>query len=229
MIAIIDYGMGNLRSVLKKFENLKIDAQITGDLKEIEKADKLILPGVGHFANGVKNLKEKGIWEVLNEKVLVKQTPILGICLGMQCAVIEFGRHVLGLSKANSTEMDLKTPDPVIDLMADQKEITDKGGTMRLGAYTCNIAKGSLASKIYQSECVNERHRHRYEFNNIYTDQYKAAGMIPSGTNPDTNLVEIMEIPGHKWFIGVQFHPEYRSTVMNPHPLFVNFVKAALE
>jgi CTP synthase len=113
--------------------------------------------------------------------------------------------------------------------MADQKEITDKGGTMRLGAYTCVIKMGSLASKVYKNECVSERHRHRYEFNNAYIDQFKAAGMIASGFNPDTNLVEIVEIPGHKWFVGVQFHPEYRSTVMNPHPLFVNFVKAALE
>jgi CTP synthase len=147
----------------------------------------------------------------------------------MQCAVIEFARNVLGMKTAHSTEMDTKTPDPVIDLMADQKEITDKGGTMRLGAYTCTIKKGSLASKIYHTDCISERHRHRYEFNNAYTEPFKAAGMVPSGFNPDTNLVEIMEIPHHKWFIGVQFHPEYRSTVMNPHPLFVSFVTAALE
>jgi CTP synthase len=143
--------------------------------------------------------------------------------------VIEFARNVLGLEKAHSTEMDLKTPDPVIDLMADQKEITDKGGTMRLGSYTCSIKRGSLAASVYKSECVSERHRHRYEFNNAYLEQFVAAGMVPAGINPDTNLVEIMEIPGNKWFIGVQFHPEYRSTVMKPHPLFVSFVKAALE
>ncbi|MFA6125974.1 MAG: CTP synthase [Bacteroidales bacterium] len=186
------------------------------DLKGI-----LVAPGFGHRGiegkiAAVKYARENNI-------------PFLGICLGMQCAVIEVARDIIGLPRAHSTEMDPKTPDPVIDLMADQKEITDKGGTMRLGAYSCVIKKGTLAAKIYQTECVNERHRHRYEFNNAYTDQFQAAGMIASGINPDTNLVEIMEIPDHKWFIGVQFHPEYRSTVMKPHPLFVNFVKAALE
>jgi CTP synthase len=190
--------------------------EILGDLKGI-----LVAPGFGHRGiegkiNAVRFARENNI-------------PFLGICLGMQCAVIEFARNVLGMKTAHSTEMDTKTPDPVIDLMADQKEITDKGGTMRLGAYTCTIKKGSLASKIYHTDCISERHRHRYEFNNAYTEPFKAAGMVPSGFNPDTNLVEIMEIPHHKWFIGVQFHPEYRSTVMNPHPLFVSFVKAALE
>jgi CTP synthase len=113
--------------------------------------------------------------------------------------------------------------------MEDQKDIIDKGGTMRLGAYTCKITKGSRASRIYKKESVSERHRHRFEFNNAYLDIFKTAGMVPSGINPDTNLVEIMEIPSHKWFVGVQFHPEYKSTVIQPHPLFVNFVKAALE
>ena len=181
----------------------------------------LVAPGFGHRGiegkiNAVRYARENNI-------------PFFGICLGMQVAVIEFARNILGLQKAHSTEMDLKTPDPVIDLMADQKEITDKGGTMRLGSYTCSLKKGSRASGIYHSECVSERHRHRYEFNNAYLDQFIGAGMVPAGINPDTNLVEIMEIPSHKWFIGVQFHPEYRSTVMKPHPLFVNFVKAALE
>ncbi len=155
--------------------------------------------------------------------------PFLGICLGMQCAVIEFARNVMNLKKANSTEMDSKTPDPVIDLMEQQKNITDKGGTMRLGAYECKIKPDSLAAGIYHQKCINERHRHRYEFNNDYMAHFIENGMVPAGINPDSGLVEIMEIPEHKWFIGVQFHPEYRSTVSNPHPLFVNFVKASME
>ena len=155
--------------------------------------------------------------------------PYLGICLGLQCAIIEFGRNVLHLEEANSTEMDHKTPHPVIDLMEEQKGVTEKGGTMRLGSYPCTIQKSTLAYKIYGKKDISERHRHRYEFNNFYFNDYKNAGMIPSGINPDTGLVEIMEIPKHKWFVGVQFHPEYRSTVLNPHPLFVHFVGAAMD
>ena len=153
----------------------------------------------------------------------------LGICLGMQCAVIEFGRHVLNLQRANSTEMDAKTPHPVIDLMEDQKEITEKGGTMRLGAYACRLKKNTLARSVYQTDLIQERHRHRYEFNNNYLQLYEEAGMKASGMNPDTGLAEIVELKGHKFFVGVQFHPEYHSTVIRPHPLFVHFVKAALE
>jgi CTP synthase len=194
-----------------------------GNIDQILKPLKgiLVAPGFGHRGIEGKIIAVRYARE--------NNIPFLGICLGMQVAVIEFARNVLGLEKAHSTEMDIKTPDPVIDLMADQKEITDKGGTMRLGSYTCSIKRGSLAASVYKSECVSERHRHRYEFNNAYLEQFVAAGMVPAGINPDTNLVEIMEIPGNKWFIGVQFHPEYRSTVMKPHPLFVSFVKAALE
>jgi CTP synthase len=158
-----------------------------------------------------------------------RRIPFLGICLGMQCATIEFARNVLSLSKAHSTEMLPDTPHPVIDIMEEQKKITLKGGTMRLGAYACNLKKGTKAYKIYGEEKISERHRHRYEFNNKYLDIFEKNGMISSGKNPDTNLVEIMEIPDHPWFVGVQFHPEYRSTVASPHPLFVNFVKAANE
>ncbi len=154
--------------------------------------------------------------------------PFLGICLGLQCAVIEFARNVLKLEKAHSTEMSIKTPYPVIDLMEDQKGITEKGGTMRLGVYPCEISKDSKAAQAYKQVCIEERHRHRYEFNNKYFDDFKKAGMVPVGINPETKLVEIMEIPEHKWFIGVQFHPEYKSTVVNPHPLFVNFIKATI-
>ncbi len=154
--------------------------------------------------------------------------PFFGICLGLQCAVIEFARNVLGLNSAHSTEMDHKTPHPVIDLMEEQKRITDKGGTMRLGAYLCKVKEGTLTYEAYKSTEIMERHRHRYEFNNYYLPAFEKAGMISTGINPDTNLVEIMEFRNHKWFIGVQFHPEYRSTVLNPHPLFINFVKATI-
>ncbi len=155
--------------------------------------------------------------------------PFVGICLGMQMAVVEFARNVLKMANAHSFEVNPKTPYPVIDMMEDQKAITQKGGTMRLGAYTCEIAKGSKAYSIYGKGRINERHRHRYEFNNKYLKKFESAGMVASGLNPDNNLVEIVEIKNHPFFIGVQFHPELRSTVLNPHPLFVKFVKAAID
>ncbi|PHQ57540.1 MAG: CTP synthetase [Lutibacter sp.] len=155
--------------------------------------------------------------------------PFFGICLGMQMAVIEFSRNVLGLAEANSTEMNGKTPHPVIDLMEEQKNITNYGGTMRLGAWDCNLKENSKIKNIYNKELICERHRHRYEFNNDYQEQLEKAGMIATGKNPKTNLIEVIEIPSHPWFIGVQFHPEYKSTVLNPHRLFVDFVKASLE
>lgn len=154
--------------------------------------------------------------------------PFLGICLGLQCAVIEFARNVLGLVKAHSTEMAIKTPDPVIDLMEEQKGITEKGGTMRLGAYPCSIKQGTHTHETYGRTEISERHRHRYEFNNKYLKDFEKAGMISAGINPETALVEIMEIPSHKWFVGVQFHPEYSSTVLKPHPLFVGFIKSTI-
>ncbi|MFT6865852.1 MAG: CTP synthase [Cyclobacteriaceae bacterium] len=154
--------------------------------------------------------------------------PFFGICLGMQCAVIEFARNVLGHKKANSTEMDPKTKYPVIDLMEDQKSVTAKGGTMRLGAYVCQIKKGTKAYHTYGQTKISERHRHRYEFNNQYLEEFENAGMIASGINPETNLVEMIELVDHPWFVGSQFHPELKSTVLNPHPLFVKFVKAAM-
>jgi CTP synthase len=147
----------------------------------------------------------------------------------MQVAVIEFARNVLKLEGADSTEMNPKTPFPVIDLMEQQKGITDYGGTMRLGAYECRIIeKESNVCKAYNKLTVYERHRHRYEFNDSFRQQFIDAGMVPVGVNPETDLVEIVEIPSHKWFVGVQFHPEYRSTVLNPHPLFVDFIKNSL-
>ena len=155
--------------------------------------------------------------------------PTFGICLGMQMMVIEFARNVLGLADANSAEMDTKTDHNVIDLMEDQKNITNMGGTMRLGGYECTLREGSRVREIYGKEIIRERHRHRYEFNNDFRSQYEAAGMECVGTNPDTDLVEIVEIPTLTWYVGTQFHPEYSSTVLKPHPLFLDFVKAAIE
>ncbi|TFH33652.1 MAG: CTP synthase, partial [Bacteroidia bacterium] len=163
------------------------------------------------------------------EYARVNNIPFFGICLGMQCAVIEFGRNVLGFTDADSTEMNPDTLHPVIDLMEEQKNITDKGGTMRLGGYRCIIKEDSLVARAYLKTEVVERHRHRYEFNNIYIDDYISRGMVATGINPGSDLVEIVEIPSHKWFVGVQFHPEYSSTVVNPHPLFVDFVRACCE
>ncbi len=154
--------------------------------------------------------------------------PFFGICLGMQCAVIEFARNVIGWADAHSTEMVRNTEHPVIDLMESQKGITEKGGTMRLGAYPCVIKKGSKTFKIYGTSHISERHRHRFEFNNDFLETFEKAGMIAVGINPDSNLVEIIELPSHPWFIGVQFHPEYQSTVLNPHPLFVDFIRTII-
>ncbi|EPT34230.1 CTP synthase [Phocaeicola abscessus] len=154
--------------------------------------------------------------------------PTFGICLGMQCMAIEFARNVLGFADANSREMDEKTPHNVIDIMEEQKSITNMGGTMRLGAYECVLKKGSRVYEAYRKEHIQERHRHRYEFNNEYKDAYEKAGMKCVGINPESDLVEIVEIPALRWYIGVQFHPEYSSTVLKPHPLFLSFIKAAI-
>ncbi|MGI8636413.1 MAG: CTP synthase [Segetibacter sp.] len=179
----------------------------------------LVAPGFGHRGIegkivAVRYSREKGL-------------PFFGICLGMQMAVIEFGRNVLGLADAHSTEMDAHSQNPVINMMEEQKKITKMGGTMRLGCYPCELKQGSLAFEIYGAREISERHRHRYEFNNDYLEQYENAGMIASGINPETGLVEIVELPNHPFFIGVQYHPELKSTVENPAPLFVHFIAAA--
>jgi CTP synthase len=181
----------------------------------------LVAPGFGHRGVegkivSVKYARENGL-------------PFFGICLGMQMAVIEFARNVLGLKDAHSTEMDPDTKEPVIDLMDEQKKVTAKGGTMRLGSYPCEIKEGTLAHKIYDSTSINERHRHRWEFNNKYLADFENAGMLASGKNPGTDLVEIIELPKHSFFIGVQYHPELKSTVENPQPVFVHFIKVAKE
>ena len=154
--------------------------------------------------------------------------PFLGICLGMQCACIEFGRNVMGLEGAHSSEFDKDSPHPVIDLMEDQNDVTEKGGTMRLGAYPCDLADGTIAKKAYGADLVHERHRHRYEFNNFYRQQFEDAGGVFSGLSPDGNLVEIFELPGHPWFVSCQFHPEFQSRPVSAHPLFRDFVRASL-
>jgi len=180
----------------------------------------LVAPGFGQ--RGIEG-KIEAIRYARENKI-----PFLGICLGMQCAVVEFARNVLGYEGAHSTEMDPETPYPVIDMMEEQKKIHTKGGTMRLGVYLCRIKKDTKVGKIYARSEVNERHRHRYEFNNHYLKEFEKAGMIAAGKNPKQDLVEIMELKNHPWFIGVQFHPEYRSTVDSPHPLFVNFIGASI-
>ena len=181
----------------------------------------LVAPGFGE--RGIKG-KIKAIQFARENNI-----PFFGICLGMQCAIVEFAQNVLHLKDAASTEVIPDTPNPVIDLMPEQKAIVEKGGTMRLGAYACELKKKSKAYEAYKTIKISERHRHRWEFNNAYMKQFEAAGMIFSGINPETNLVEIIELPELNWFVGVQFHPELKSTPENPHPLFVQFVKACLK
>ncbi|WP_210464579.1 MULTISPECIES: CTP synthase [Rufibacter] len=180
----------------------------------------LVAPGFG----------ERGFEGKLEAIRYVREShiPFFGICLGMQCAAVEFARNVLGLKDAASTEMNPNTPYPVIDMMEEQKNITQKGGTMRLGSYICDLKRGSKAQHAYGKSHISERHRHRYEFNNQYLQAFEEAGMVASGINPDTGLVEVIELQNHPWFVGAQFHPELKSTVLAPHPLFVRFIKAAI-
>jgi CTP synthase len=200
--------------------------QLEADYESVSKRLKgldgvLVAPGFGE--RGIEG-KIQAIRYVRENKV-----PFFGICLGMQTAVVEFARHVMELEGASSTEVQKNTPHPVIDLMPEQKKITVKGGTMRLGAYDCEIKRQTLAAKAYKHLKIRERHRHRYEFNNHFLADMEAKGLIASGLNPDSGLVEIVELKGHPWFVGVQFHPELKSTVETPHPLFVSFVQACME
>ena len=181
----------------------------------------LVAPGFGH--RGIDG-KISAVRYARENKV-----PFMGICLGMQCAVIEFARNVLGYKDANSVEMETPTEHPVIDLMEGQKNVTDKGGTMRLGAYPCRILRDSNLYEAYGQEVIYERHRHRYEFNSCYLADFEKAGMTATGINPETGLVEAVEVKDHPWYVAVQFHPEYKSTVKRPHPLFVGFVAAAIK
>ena len=192
---------------------------VVAKLKEMDGI--LVAPGFG----------ERGIAGKLEAIRYVREhnVPFFGICLGMQCAVVEFSKNVLNIKDANSTEVDPNTPNPVIDLMDDQKKVTIKGGTMRLGAYNCKLSKNSISYKAYGKSDISERHRHRYEFNNGYLDRMEAAGLLATGKNPESGLVEVVELKDHPYFVGVQYHPELKSTVENPHPLFVSFIKAALQ
>ena len=226
-IVIIDYNIGNLRSVQKSFEKNDCDAIITNNHEKILNADKIVLPGVGSFRDGMNGLLNLGLVEVLNEAVIYNKKPFLGICLGMQCAVIEYARNILNMPGANSTEMKPNTKFPVIDIMEEQKEITNKGGTMRLGLYEAKLKHNSLIKNIYKSSSIKERHRHRYEVNNNLKNKFEEKGMIFSGMSPDNQLPEIIELKNHPWFIGVQFHPEFKSRPLAPHPLFSSFIKAA--
>ena len=212
-------AMNDARVKLHYINSEKIDAgNVAEKLKGI--CGLLVAPGFGH--RGVEGKIEAARYARENKM------PFFGICLGMQCGVIEFARNVLGYKDAASTEM-ASTLYPVIDLMEEQKGVTEKGGTMRLGSYSCVLDKKSKAYKIYGTDQISERHRHRYEFNNAYLDEFNANGFRTVGINPDTGLVEVVEMEDHPWFIGVQYHPEYKSTVVNPHPLFVSFVGAAAE
>jgi CTP synthase len=199
-----------------------LEGKYEDSVKKLEELDGiLVAPGFG----------ERGIEGKIIAIRFARENrlPFFGICLGMQCAVVEFAKNVISLSCAASTEVDPKTDNPVIDLMPDQKKITKKGGTMRLGAYACELKKNSNAHKAYKALKISERHRHRYEFNNSYKETFEKHGLIATGTNPDNNLVEIVELKEHPWFVGVQFHPELKSTVENPHPLFVSFVRACMK
>ncbi len=200
--------------------------QLEGDYESVVKRLShldgiLVAPGFGE--RGIEG-KIKAIQYVRENKI-----PFFGICLGMQCAVVEFARNVLDIKEAASTEVETDATEPIIDLMPDQKKITKKGGTMRLGAYTCALTPNSKSALAYGQISIQERHRHRYEFNNKYLKQIEAGGLLPVGVNPETNLVEVVELADHPWFVGVQYHPELKSTVENPHPLFVAFVKACME
>lgn len=206
----------NVKSIHSEHINSANIAALFSDLDGV-----LVAPGFG----------ERGIEGKIEAIKYVRENniPFFGICLGMQMAVIEFARTVLGHKDANSSEMNDSTENPVIDLMEDQKQIEEMGGTMRLGSWGCTISKPSIAYDAYKSNAINERHRHRYEFNNLYKSEIEANGMIATGINAETGLVEIIEIPKHCWFVGVQYHPEYKSTVAKPHPLFKAFIKAALK
>lgn len=203
----------NLRMIHSEFITEENVAEKLADMHGI-----IVAPGFG----------ERGIEGKITSIKYVRENniPFLGICLGMQCAVIEFARNVLKMENAHSTEMNPRTAFPVIDIMEAQKKVSCKGGTMRLGAYPCQLKEGTKVASLYPEMAISERHRHRYEFNNKYLDEFEKAGMVAAGINPKDLLVEIMENKNHPWFVGVQFHPEYRSTVQNPHPIFIAFVKA---
>lgn len=211
--------LNNARVHLKFIDSEQMEAKGIGD--QFEGVDGILVPG-GFGARGIEG-KIMAVQYARENRI-----PFFGICLGMQMAVSEVARNLCGLAKANSTEFDPDTPHPVIDLMREQRSITDKGGTMRLGAYDCVIAGDSRCFEIYGKELISERHRHRYEVNNAYRDQLADKGLRASGLSPDGNLVEMVELPDHPWFVGCQFHPEFKSRPMDPHPLFVSYIEACV-
>jgi len=232
--------MGNMHSIAKALEHVGGKVQLVKTPDELSDSSRIVLPGVGAFRDCSAALKESELGEAIKEKC-AEGVPYLGICLGMQLAVVEFARAKLKLAKANSIEMDAKTPDPVIYLIKEwfdyrtnemqlRNEESDLGGTLRLGAYPCVLKKDTRASQAYDNvDEISERHRHRYEFNNDYRQRLEEKGLVISGASPDDNLVEIVEIEDHPWFLGCQFHPEFKSKPMKPHPLFKDFIAAALK
>ena len=229
MVAIIDYGVGNLFSLMSSLNYVGIKNKLTDRENIIKKSDAIILPGVGAFRDAIEKLEKKncGILKATLIEESKKGKIILGICLGMQMAVVEFARDVLGLKDANSEEFDENTKNPVIHIMDDQKNIENKGGTMRLGSYPCVLKEGTKAFELYGKKEIAERHRHRFEYNNDYKEKMEEAGLICSGTSPDGRLVEIVELKDHPFFIAGQFHPEFKSRPNRPGPLFKGLIAAA--
>ena len=225
MIAIIDYDAGNTFNVQKAFAYIGLDAVLTADPEVILNADGVLLPGVGAYASAVAVLKERGLVDVLHE-VVKREIPLLGICLGMQLITIEYARNVCGIKDANSLEFDELCKNPVINLMSDQS-LEDMGGTQRLGDYECQLNPGTHAYRLYGKEMIKERHRHRYEFNNNYKDVLVENGLKVAGFNPERNLVEIVELEDHPYYVGCQFHPEFTSRPNRAQPLFQGLISAA--
>ena len=226
MIAIIDYGVGNLFSLASSLKSLGLETKVTRDAAAIRAADHIILPGVGAFADAMAKLEATGLVPVIKQEV--EHKPLLGICLGMQIMVMEYARNVLGYADANSSEFTPEGQHNVIDLMPDQQGVETKGGTMRLGKYPCVITPGTKMADCYGTTEIDERHRHRYEFNNDFRQEMQDAGLVISGTSPDGHLVETVELPGRDFHLGAQFHPEFKSRPNRAHPLFKGFIAAAL-
>ena len=223
-VAVIKYNAGNIRSVDYALKRLGVEAVITSDKEVLKAADKVIFPGVGEAETTMLHLKESGMDRFIKEL----RQPVLGICLGMQIAVIEYARNKAGLPDADSGEFDELCPHKVIDFMPGQSGSIEKGGTLRLGSCPCRIQENTLLARCYGKTQINERHRHRYEFNNAYRELLTQAGLILSGTSLDGRLVEAVELADHPFYIGVQFHPEFKSRPNQPHPLFLGLVRAAL-
>ena len=228
MVGVIDYDAGNVKSVMKAVDKLGGNPVLTSDPKVLDGCSSLILPGVGSFGKAVQNLKA-GELDRCIKKAVSDGRLLLGICLGMQMAVVEFARNVLGLKNANSSEFAPEGESPVIHWMPDQRGDIQMGGTMRLGAYPCVVMPGTKLEEAYHQPEVAERHRHRYEFNNSYRDKFLAGGMVFSGLSPDSRLVEAVELPDKKFFVGVQYHPEFKSRPNHAHPLFRELIRAALD